>query len=114
MTVWMVQTMSKDENDLQKRYLMRKIKRLRPFFDGRLCYHTHCQWKIGGRFKEALADWNTRPAPPLGRCIDCANVCEVSDNLVTCDIFERDMMPDDFCSQFEAKEREENEQTAVG
>lgn len=61
-----------------------------------------------------LADWNTRPAPPLGRCIDCANVCEVSDNLVTCDIFERDMMPDDFCSQFEAKEREENEQTAVG
>lgn len=41
--------MSKDENDLQKRYLMRKIKRLRPFFDGRLCYHTHCQWKIGGR-----------------------------------------------------------------
>lgn len=41
--------MSKDENDLQKRCLMRKIKRLRPFFDGRLCYHTHCQWKIGGR-----------------------------------------------------------------
>lgn len=41
--------MSKDENDLQKRYLMRKIKRLRPFFDGLLCYHTHCQWKIGGR-----------------------------------------------------------------
>lgn len=62
----------------------------------------------------AMKSWNTRPAPPLGRCIDCANVCEVSDNLVTCDIFERDMMPDDFCSQFEAKEREENEQTAVG
>ena len=41
--------MSKDENDLQKRCLMRKIKHLRPFFDGRLCYHTHCQWKIGGR-----------------------------------------------------------------
>ena len=41
--------MSKDENDLEKRYLMRKIKHLRPFFDGRLCYHTHCQWKIGGR-----------------------------------------------------------------
>ena len=61
-----------------------------------------------------ISVWNTRPAPPLGRCIDCANVCEVSDNLVTCDIFERDMMPDDFCSQFEAKEREENEQTAVG
>ena len=23
--------------------------------------------------KEALADWNTRPAPPIGRCKDCAN-----------------------------------------
>lgn len=56
-----------------------------------------------------LADWNTRPAPPLGRCIDCANVCEVSDNLVTCDIFERDMMPDDFCSQFEAREMHNRE-----
>lgn len=41
--------MSKDKNDLQKRYLMRKIKHLRLFFDGRLCYHTHCQWEIGGR-----------------------------------------------------------------
>ena len=41
--------MSKDDNELQKRYLMRKIKRLRPFFDDHLCYHTHCQWKIGGR-----------------------------------------------------------------
>lgn len=60
-------------------------------------------------FKEALADWNTRPAPPLGRCIDCANVCEVGGNLVTCDIFERDMMPDDFCSQFEAREMHNRE-----
>lgn len=56
--------------------------------------------------KIGIERWNTRPASPLGRCIDCANVCEVGDNLVTCDIFERDMMPGDFCSQFEAKERE--------
>lgn len=23
-------------------------------------------------FKEALSDWNTRPAPPVGRCGECA------------------------------------------
>lgn len=39
--------MSKDDNELQKRYLMRKIKRLRP--DDHLCYRMHCQWKISGR-----------------------------------------------------------------
>lgn len=57
-----------------------------------------------GEAMVAISDWSTRIASPLGRCIDCANVCEVGDNLVTCDIFERDMMPDDFCSQFEPKE----------
>lgn len=56
-----------------------------------------------GETMVAISDWNTRLASPLGRCIDCANICEVGDNLVTCDIFERDMMPDDFCSQFEPK-----------
>lgn len=24
-------------------------------------------------FKQSLARWNTRPAPPIGRCKDCAN-----------------------------------------
>lgn len=61
---------------------------------------------IESAYKNAERHWNDRAAPPIGHCIDCANVCEVGDNLVTCDIFERDMMPDDFCSQFEAKEGE--------
>lgn len=54
-----------------------------------------------------LSDWNTRPAPPIGRCGECSNACDVGDNLLRCDIFDRDMMPDDFCSQFEMKESEE-------
>ena len=52
----------------------------------------------------ALKEWNTRPAPPFGRCGECANACNTGDDIVTCDIFERDMMPDDFCSQFEPKQ----------
>ena len=50
-----------------------------------------------------LSDWNTRPAPPIGRCGECGNACDVGNDLLRCDIFDRDMMPDDFCSQFEPK-----------
>ena len=50
--------------------------------------------------------WNTRPAPPIGKCGNCTNACDVGDNLLRCDIFDRDMMSDDFCSQFEPKESE--------
>lgn len=70
------------------------------------CLKCHCTSSVTSTKETVIKDWNTRSAPPLGRCIDCANICEVGDNLVTCDIFERDMMPDDFCSQFEAKEGE--------
>ena len=53
---------------------------------------------------DAIRKWNTRPAPPVGKCEECANCCDVGDNLVRCDIFDRDMMPDDFCSCFEPRE----------
>ena len=58
---------------------------------------------------QALTEWNTRPAPPVGRCGECANACDGGDNLVRCDIFDVDMMPDDFCSYFEPKGDEGNE-----
>lgn len=38
-----------------------------------------------------------------GRCKNCKNASNHGDNVLTCDIFERDLMPDDFCSQFEQK-----------
>ena len=55
------------------------------------------------RVCRSLKKWNTRATPPIGRCGECKNVCNVGDNIVTCDIFERDMMPNDFCSQFEPR-----------
>lgn len=51
----------------------------------------------------SLQEWNTRPAPPIGRCGECANACNPGDSIMTCGIFERDMLPDDFCSQFVPK-----------
>lgn len=29
-------------------------------------------------FEEALRDWNTRPAPPIGRCKDCSRYLPIS------------------------------------
>lgn len=57
--------------------------------------------------EKAISYWNTRPALPVGRCGECANACDVGDNLVRCDIFDVDMMPDDFCSHFKPKQQEE-------
>lgn len=54
--------------------------------------------------EEAIAEWNTRPAPPVGKCKDCINATNPGSNIVFCDYFERDMMPDDFCSCFEPRE----------
>ena len=63
--------------------------------DMRAEYYSRCR---------AIEDWNTRPAPPVGRCKDCINATNPGSNIVFCDYFERDMVPDDFCSCFEPKE----------
>lgn len=82
---------------------------------GRPLYAVSCKKHYCGAYgcahrteQEAISYWNTRPAPPIGRCGECANACNPGDNIVTCGIFDRDMMPDDFCSQFEPKGGEEN------
>lgn len=56
--------------------------------------------------KEALSHWNTRPAPPIGKCLECENACDIGNDILRCDIFDRDMVPDDYCSCFEPKGRE--------
>jgi hypothetical protein len=46
----------------------------------------------------------TIDAVPVVRCRECIYATRPGDNLVYCDNFERDMMPDDFCSVGERKE----------
>ena len=64
-----------------------------------------------GTFKDTLAKWNTRPAPPVGRCRDC----RLYTALGHCKVHSQEpdqhgsgayveMLPDDFCSYFEPKE----------
>lgn len=40
------------------------------------------------------------------RCRECVYATRPGDNIVYCDNFERDMMPDDYCSVGERKEDE--------
>lgn len=61
--------------------------------------------------EDALKVWNTRPAPPIGRCGEC----EFYTVLRHCKVHSQEpdqygsgayveMLPDDFCSYFEPKE----------
>ena len=42
-------------------------------------------------------------AVPVVRCRECIYCARQGDNIVFCDNFERDMMPDDYCSVGERK-----------
>ena len=46
----------------------------------------------------------TADVVPVVRCRECIYCAWQGDNLVYCDNFERDMMPDDFCSVGQRKE----------
>lgn len=60
--------------------------------------------------QEAISAWNTRPAPLIGRCLNCKqlsagkNECE---EWTFCKMWRRDVDLMDYCSYFEQKERDE-------
>ena len=73
-----------------------------PFANGyrRECTDCHA---VTGAYKteeEALAEWNTRPAPPIGRCVECKHLMfgECSKGYMGI------VNPNDFCNHFEPKE----------
>lgn len=64
-----------------------------------------------GEIMVALFDWNTRPAPPIGRCGEC----KFYTVLGNCKVHSQEpdqygsgayveMLPDDYCSYFEPRE----------
>lgn len=54
--------------------------------------------------EKELDSWNTRPAPPIGRCAECKNW-----DGIRCSNVNFLSGPFDYCSYFEPKENEENE-----
>lgn len=71
-------------------------------------YCSDCECK--GRCEDVMCDMKMMPAvDPVHAaggcyCRECIYATRPGDNLVYCDNFERDMMPDDFCSVGERKE----------
>lgn len=57
--------------------------------------------------KVAIAEWNARPAPPIGRCKDCAYKGKAKVNekgFLVCPASGMEITDEDFCSYFEPKE----------
>ena len=54
--------------------------------------------------EDCIENTPTIDAVPVVRCRECIYATRPGDNIVYCDNFERDMMPDDYCSVGEKKE----------
>lgn len=61
----------------------------------------------GDSYKENLKYWNTRPAPPIGRCGECALWKEEKECLgaFCCTITGMEQESNDFCSEVEPREK---------
>ena len=73
------------------------------------CPHCHSASGFHSSSDVALSDWNTRSAPPVGRCGECEHWADWG----ACGRPENGwdapkMNADDFCSRFEPKGDEEN------
>ena len=69
------------------------------------CWCPECLGKSEDSLRErdAIKHWNTRPAPPVGRCKDCKFYTSMSHCQVhSLGLDQYD--PDDFCSYFQPKE----------
>lgn len=57
--------------------------------------------RTSGDYAAAWAEIAHAPAAdavPVVRCRECAYAARPGDNIIYCDNFERDMVPDDYCS----------------
>lgn len=75
------------------------------------CLTCHATSSMRSNPDVSLKDWNTRPAPPVGRCGECKSYTALGH----CKLHSQEpdqhdtgayveMLPDDFCSYFEPKE----------
>lgn len=53
---------------------------------------------------DAIKKWNTRPAPPVGRCRDCFQYHSEGPGVGYCNMDDQGREETNFCSEFEPKE----------
>lgn len=68
------------------------------------CTECHAVTGAHNTEKEALADWNCRPAPPIGRCGECKHGIPYKDDHIMCKGRWADKDYNGFCNDFEPKE----------
>lgn len=77
------------------------------------CFKCVCNYLKGGcgtstgvskTKQEALYKWNTRPAPPIGRCKDCFYYHSEGPGVGYCSLDDQGREETNFCSEFELKE----------
>lgn len=72
------------------------------------CPKCHCTTDLVDSVETAIKQWNTRPAPPIGRCKDCVcwdkNTweCEAASDIEVA--YHKYTEPDFYCGEFEPKE----------
>ena len=64
-------------------------------YDMRAEYYSRCR---------AIEDWNTRPAPPVGRCRDCFQYHSEGPGVGYCSLDDQGREETNFCNEFEPKE----------
>lgn len=78
------------------------------FWDKKMKWYScwDCGMKSGPKksLGEALRDWNTRPAPPVGRCKDCFQYHSEGPGVGYCSLDDQRREETNFCSEFEPKE----------
>ena len=78
------------------------------FWDKKMKWYScwDCGLKSGPKksFGEDLRDWNTRPAPPVGRCRDCFQYHSEGPGVGYCSLDDQGREETNFCSEFEPKE----------
>lgn len=68
------------------------------------CPHCHSASGFHSSAEVALADWNTRPAPPIGRCMECEHLKDNDGVCLCCEVFNMTTPgPEAFCCRFEPK-----------
>lgn len=68
------------------------------------CLTCHATSSMRSNPDEALKDWNTRPAPPVGRCKDCFHYHSEGPGVGYCSLDDQGREETNFCSEFELKE----------
>lgn len=79
-----------------------------PFEYSAFCVDCGIMPPTSGNKQVAISVWNTRPAPPIGRCKDCANTTPGEDvlnhkDVIVCTVYGHRVEEDGLCREFEPK-----------